>query len=414
MSAAVAYLRRSRVDSRRPGTLSQAEQLAKIRETAARHGDAELTVIEDWGRSGREDRTHLRTGFAELERMVESGAVTAVYAFDLSRLGRSLVTVHRLAKRCAELGIPVRCADGFSPDVSTAQGRMVLNILLAIGQFYAEATQERMRSITMMRRQRGDRIGPAPYGSRIVAGKLQPNPDESIEVLADAYRRAGGVQGACRLLNAEGVRTRGGGPWRPSTLAQVLATSGVRDIRPRRGRPAKHQFLLSGLLRCACGATLTGRTMPRSSTVYECRRARFAPDHGRPASVSERRLMGWIRARAAEYELPPEVEVATGDPEAQRIEIVARRDRAKELYLAGDLDREQYAEEKDRAARALAALEGLENMTTMEVGPIDWDDTPVPALNAVLRAYWFHVQLGPDMGPLAVAWRIRRLAEASA
>ena len=99
-------------------------------------------------------------------------------------LGRSLITVHRLAKRCGELKIPVRCADGFSPDVSNAQGQIVLNILTAIGQFYAVSAGADA-ALTMMRRQRGDRIGPAPYGQRVRGGKLEPNPDEDLERVVD-------------------------------------------------------------------------------------------------------------------------------------------------------------------------------------------------------------------------------------
>ena len=280
MATPVAYIRRSRVDARRPGTLSHEQQLAAVRKLAEQHGHGELTVLEDWGRSGREEKLHQRDGFARLEAMIEAGEVSAVYAYDLSRLGRSLITVHRLTKRCGELAIPVRCADGFSPDVSNPQGQLVLNILAAIGEFYAMSTQERMRGITMMRRQRGDRIGPAPFGQRVRGGKLEPNPDEDLDRVVDVYRRAGGLQAACRLLNAEGVPTRGGGPWRPSTLAPVLEVAGVRDQRPHAGRPTARAFLFAGLLCCPCGSTLTGgRTNGGTNVSYRCKRAPLDPAH---------------------------------------------------------------------------------------------------------------------------------------
>ena len=298
MASAVAYLRRSRVDARRPGTLSHEQQLERIRQEAERHGDADLLVIEDWGKSGREEKTHLRSGFARLEQMVEAGEASAVYAYDLSRLGRSLVTVHRLTTKCAARGIPVRCADGFSPDVSNAQGRMVLNILTAIGQFYAESTQERMVALTMMRRERGDRIGRAPFGSRVTGGKLVPNPDESVDVLADAYRRAGSVVGACRLLNAEGVPTRKGGKWQSSAFAQILEVHGLLTRRPRAGRPASHVFVLSGLLHCCCERTLSPRFINKGAGVsYECKHAKSDAGHPRPQSVSENVILPLVREK---------------------------------------------------------------------------------------------------------------------
>lgn len=410
MPTAVAYLRRSRVDTRRPGTLSHEQQLERIRAEAARHGDTDLVIVEDWGKSGREEKTHLRAGFAELERMVEKGEATAIYAYDLSRLGRSLVTVHRLTKRCAELGIPVRCADGFSPDVSNAQGRMVLNILTAIGQFYAESTQERMQSLTMMRRQRGDRIGPAPYGFRVRGGKLEPDPTEDVARLLDAYRRAGSVQAAVRLLNAEGIPTRRGGRWQPSTLAQVLEVAGAITRRPKAGRPATRTFLLSGLLRCHCGATLTGRYVNRGAHVgYECKRARLDPSHGRPSSISEALVAPFVRDRVDGLDWGGD-HAEMPAPAVDRDALEARRRRVVDNYEDGVIDR---AERNEKLAAIDAQITAASRSAVVAELPaaIDWT-WPVEDVNRLLRLLVDRVELGPYLRPMAdgVVWR-GRIAE---
>ena len=406
---AVAYLRRSRVDTRRPGTLSHEQQLARIQAEADRHGDADLLVIEDWGKSGREEKVHLRSGFARLEAMVEAGEVSAIYAYDLSRLGRSVVTMHRLAKRCGALNIPIRCAQGLSPDVSSSDGRLVLTILLAIGEFYADSVKERATAVTMMRAQRGDRIGPAPFGQRVVAGKLEDNPDEDLAKVVDAYRRAGSVVAAARLLNAEGVPTRKGAPWQSSSLTKILETAGVVKRRPRRGRPVSRTFLLSGLLRCACGTTLTGRTWGKDGYVaYECRRAKLDGTHPRPASVTERALVAWVRDEANHYRRPAVLEggleLAAGDPDSQVAELEARRQRVIDNYEDGLIDRSARNEKLKAIEQQLARMAPAPVFAQMPAA-VPWG-APTEALNAVLLALWERVDLDVAMRPVAAAWRV--------
>jgi hypothetical protein len=46
---------------------------------------------------------------------------------------------------------------------------------------------------------------------------------------------------------------------------------------------------------------------------------------------------------------------------------------------------------------------------------IDWEQDDVSAVNAVLRAYWRHVELGPDLLPVRAGWRFDpETAEAAA
>src|SRR4051812_8591986 len=126
---AVAYLRRSRVDTRSPGAMSYQQQQEAIVREAAKYGDTDLVwVEEDWGKSGRAQKQHTRVGFKRLEAMVEGDEVTAIYAYSLSRLARSLEALTRLAKLAKEHEVPIRCSDGFSPDVSTVTGQLMLNI----------------------------------------------------------------------------------------------------------------------------------------------------------------------------------------------------------------------------------------------------------------------------------------------
>ena len=84
-----------------------------MRELAAQHGDGDLLLLSDWGRSGRGDRTHRRAEYLRLKEMVADGQVSSIYSYSLSRLARSLSEYHALAELCQDQGVPIRlCKEG--------------------------------------------------------------------------------------------------------------------------------------------------------------------------------------------------------------------------------------------------------------------------------------------------------------
>src|SRR5207249_4287977 len=156
-----------------------------------------------------------------------------------------------------------------------ATGRLITSILGAIEQWQAEWNQERMAEATALRRARGDHVGPASYGWRVRAGKLERRSDENVELLIDAYREAGSAHGAARLLTERAVPTRNGRPWAASSLQGILERESpeLLPVHPRPGPKAATQARLAGLLRCPCGAILTARRLrrPGMQFAYECR-----------------------------------------------------------------------------------------------------------------------------------------------
>lgn len=415
----VAYLRRSRVDSRRPGDVSHEQQLTAIRALAERHGDKpdELVLIEDWGRSGRASKQHLRAGFAELERMVKEGQATAIYAYSANRLARSLETLTRLAKLCAGIDpktgktlegattVPIRVHDGQSPDITDANGRLVFHILGSVAEWQAEWTQERMIEATKVRRARGDHMGPAPYGYKVVDGQLVDHAGEDFALVLAAYEAERTYVGTARRLNAEHVPTRAGEPWQASTIQGMLArrAPALMPRHPTRGRPPKRAFLLSGLLRCPCGATLTGtRSHGRTATGYQCKRSLVQPDHARPASVAESKLIEWIQAEADRL-VPPydQLEHAESDQEDLRTALEGRRARVVEAFLDGTV-------EKARRDAELVAIDAeLDRMVMTprldSIEPIDWSWS-AEVINGVLRSLFAYVELDAELRCFRAEW----------
>jgi DNA invertase Pin-like site-specific DNA recombinase len=407
---AAAYLRRSRVDTRREGAISHEQQLAAIRSLAERHGDDPdaLQLIEDWGKSGRAEKQHLRTGFAQLEAMVADGSVSVIYAYSANRLARSLEALSRLAKACEAASVPIRCADGYSPDVSTSTGRMVLGILGSVYAWQAEWTQERMIEATAVRRGRGDHMGPAPFGSKVVDGRLVENDSEDPSIVVEAFRRAGTYQGAARLLTEQGIPSRTGRQWATSAVRGILRREAPEEIPATisRGRPPVEPMVLRGLLRCPHDlSTLVGhRNRRRNGWVsYDCRKAGETPGHPLPRSIAESKVLPWVRAEAARLRVPEAVE--TTDDEQRRTALEAERDRWIDQYGEGLINKAKRDAKLATIADELADLSARLRVQAVPSG-IDWT-WPAATINGLLRATFAYVELDPALRPVRAEWNVR-------
>ena len=395
MKQPVGYLRKSRVTS--DHTVSWEVQEAAIRELAAQHGEThELVLLSDWNKSGRRDGQG-RPGYRALTEMIEADQVSALYSYSLSRLSRSLADFAKLVELCRAHGVPIRLAADRHLDFDTASGRAMVNVLASFAQMEAELAQERARDTVAVRRARGDRIGPTFYGER---------DGEDLAAVTDAFREAGSVLGAARLLNARGVPTRRGGLWSATTVRQILLRGDRLPRRGRQGAKPAAPFLLYHLLRCHCGRLLTGVRYRNGSNpnyvVYRCLQGRVDPAHGDPRSVPESRLLPWVTAEATRLRTPELVALVEADAQ-RRAELATQRERVLDMYQAGILGKA----ERDRRLAALAdQLDALDNTRRVAAVPaIDWS-WPAERVNEVLRAMWEHVELDDRMRPVRAAWLV--------
>jgi DNA invertase Pin-like site-specific DNA recombinase len=417
---AVAYIRKSKLNPNGHG-LSWEVQEAQVRELAARHGDADLELVSDWGSSGAAaastfggtGRGGRRKAWQALLLAIDEGQVSRLYAYSLSRLARSTKELLELAERCAAKGVVVHLAKEGTLDFTSATGRLYLTVLAAVSTFEAEISAERARDHVALRRSKGEHIGQPPYGFRLVDGKLEADPTQPIEPVLEAYREVGTYHGAARLLNRRRFASKIAGRWSDMTVRRIVARAEGAEHRPAPiGRPRRRAALLSGLLRCSCGTVLTpARDTHRLATgqmteyvSYLCWRGRTAPDHPKAIKVSEKSLMPWIRDEAARLQLPTNAVESTGDP-ARQDELLARRQRVVDNYEDGLISREDRA---DKVALIDAELERLSTVSAAVMtvpAAIDWS-WPEDRVNSVLRALWDHVNVDDQLRPTSAQWNV--------
>lgn len=414
MSTAAAYLRRS-VSKDPSKEVSREAQEAACRRMA---GGAPLTLYTDWGMSGGTTR---RPEYQRLRADLEAGRVDAVYAYSVSRIGRNARELLDFLEACKARGVAVTTEAEGTIGGRGAFADFMLLIMAGLAQLERELASERTLAAHAVRRERGDHIGPAPYGMRLedretarAAGHargLVLDPSEDFGAVVAAYQETHNLQATARRLNERKVPTKSGRPWRESSVRGMLRAR-APEILPRvKGtRAGGRAYLLTGLLRCPHDdSTLMAKANHGRWPSYGCRIAREAASHPRPWNIAEGKVLLWVKAEVARLRIPDAVTLAT-DNAAQRDALAGRLERANEMYVlgpkAGGWTRERRDAEATAVVVELDQLGAAEDVVAIPpIRPEEWDTWAPRDVNAYLRAILRSVTLGPDMRPVKALWR---------
>ncbi len=376
------YIRKSVVE-KGSRLLSPEVQEAEVRRMADRHGDEDLVVLSDIGRSGKNTR---RPGYQQLLEAIRGGQVSAIYAYSLSRLNRSVRDYSDLADLCVEKGVAIRLVHEGEQDFTTPNGRFIATILAAVAQMQREIDSERQKDNIRARTANGERHGEGPYGDR---------PGEDVDAVVRAYGEAGSLHGAARLLDAWGVPTRRGGPWRRGVVRKIVRVTAPSVIPagqvPRvKGAPP---FRLARLLRCHCGRMMTG-VVVKGHVRYRC--VDTPAGHGR-SSIAETHVIDAVKREAARFRVPGDVLEAV-KPTRERASLQQRLDRLSKQHEMGLIDDHELRTRVRSIQEAIDRLEAASRLVDIPQA-IDWEAWSPQAVNRVLRAYWLEVPLDADLMP---------------
>lgn len=384
----------------------------------------DVALYVDWGVSGSGDGAK-RPEYQRLKADIGDRRIGSVCAYSLTRLGRNARELLGLIELCRTNDVVVRTAME-SIDTSSAMGRAMVGVMAVFAELELEQGKERSASARAARIERHraanllvDGRLPAPlppYGTRHVTRDglthVEPDPKVDLSVIVGAYEKAGSVRGAAVLLNDRGIPAPKGGKWNLTPLRHVLerlADQG-RVLLPERNRARRHPApktaaLFAGLLLCHCGRRMTPNV---TRGQYYCAAARSGPDHGR-MSVTEKALLVVLGPEAEQFNRQIFLEDKTQrEDTANKEAVIERRQAALDARLeVGRIDPATYKAATTVLMGQLAELRrDVVVGKTLRVEPVPkWTD--VAAMNAHLRRIWTHVQLDPDMKPLAY-WRVGR------
>ncbi|MGE0134202.1 MAG: recombinase family protein [Dehalococcoidia bacterium] len=279
-------------------SLSLVEQQRLILDFCARHSlDVAEVVQEEVGASTSPRLRHLLRDLGGERRAF----VTIVIA-STAVLGATVRERIRRYLQLQALSLPLRLADDSDPEVALMSAWL--------DREPQERRREQVREGMRRRALRGEVLGRAPFGYRVVDRHLHIDPVEG-EVVREIFRRyldeGEGVRVIARRLNEAGIPTRRGGTWSMVSVRGVLRNPVYTGTYRRLGvvvatehdalvsrarfyaaqerlaarrtsnRPQERtQYLLSGLARCGyCGNSLIGvrrsrrgRSPEDAATVY--------------------------------------------------------------------------------------------------------------------------------------------------
>ena len=258
------------------------EQLGVTRqEDAAR----ELIAARGWSVTGvysdnsisASDARKNRPGYDALVTAYEAGRFDALVCFDLDRLTRQPRQLEDWIDAAEGRGLALVTLNG-EADLTTDGGRTFARIKLAVARGEVERKSARQRAAAKQRAHRGK----PPLGVRLTGytPKGETVPDEAAVVRRMFHQFHGGesLRGIASGLTADGITTRRGRPWNPSTIRQIL-------VNPRyAGRVIYQGEVVTGL---------TGDWEPLvSGEVFDLIQARLADPRRRTQHGTDRKHLG--------------------------------------------------------------------------------------------------------------------------
>ncbi len=346
-----------RVSSQRQATegdslVAQQHEIEQEVEFRKRRENLQVESLEFYVDAGKSAKDQNRPQLQRLKRDIAAGRIDLVICFKLDRITRSLKDFVDLWALFAEHDVNViSLREKF--DTSMPTGEAMVQLIMVFAQLERKMTAERTFSIMRDRADRGLWNGGHVLGYRSKPddrGKLEIDPEgaEIVRRIFDLFEELGSAGAVTRRLNDLGVRypayrtrtdkQRGGNRFvkqkvigilrNPIYLGQVRWGEAVREDchdpiisrqqfdrvqlvigkttvrRMNLKKPKGRVYLLSGLLRCQCGAHMVGASAHGRTDVnyyYVCTRqqhegGKYGCGSSRiPAVALEDAMIGRIR-----------------------------------------------------------------------------------------------------------------------
>lgn len=438
---AVLYLRQSVA---REESISLELQETAGRDYAKKQGYRVVGVESDPGISGR---TWKRPAVQRVMHMVEAGEADVVILWKWSRLSRSRMDWAVAADRVDQAGGRIESAT--EPlDVSTSTGRLARGMLTEFAAFESERIGDVWKESHERRVRAGKPAnGKARFGYAYDQDTKSFHPDPVTgPILAQAYRRylAGeSVYSLVGWLNdgptqpVQGYGVSVDGMWSARTVRRVLDSGFAAGFFTHRGEPVQgiHEplitadewteyqarratrrvrrsaerspYLLSGLIRCWCGATMNAGLFGSQRTPkYRCKAAgekRLHTGGYVTTTVVESAVLGWLQAvatdleTAAKEQTPPPLQTkGPSESQARRklVKLQARLETLTTRYADDEIPREMYDRVRTKTQAEIAETEAmLRDAQVEQIRPMrvvipdllrEWDSLPIEARRDML------------------------------
>lgn len=428
----VFYIRVSTEEQRLHG-LSLDAQRAKLEEYANNHGFIIVDRYEDEGISGRiEVRKR-----PELQRMLKDAAkdkFDLIIFIKLDRYFRSVAEYHECQKILDRHNVKWSATEE-KYDLTTANGRVFINMKLTMAEYEADQTGERIRLVNEYKVKRGYALsGAVPFGwivkregDHSIVIK-DPEREHMVYDLLDHFELHHNVRGAIDY-----VQNKYGLTHTYKVLRNVLSTTflygfyrgnpnyceayiskerydniqriiSTRNVRQNKG---KYIYLFSGLVKCgSCGCTMAGNTNPRPNKMYIIYRCNSfnSPKINCPNKMykSEMKIEDYLlknlREKLTEYMAESEVKERKAAPKKIDVNnIKSEIDRLNIMFQKSRISVEFYDAEYTKLEAKLKEAESIKMEPERDLQSVrDLLNSDIETIYSALdkehkRAFWQHI-----------------------
>jgi site-specific DNA recombinase len=388
------------------------------------HNHQIVARYRDEGKSARTDDLTKRPDFRRMLTDAEGGRFDVVIVHKLDRFARNRQVAFDAFHRLGTAGVGfVSIVEHM--EYSTPAGQLMLTMLIGLAQFYSDNLSTETRKGKAERKAQGLYNGLLPFGTTKgsdgapildmtawacdLATRREIVPAEGLHFAFDLAAAAKSDREIARALNDAGHRTSGNrghnpftkdsvrtiltnrfyvgelpdgqGGWVPGKQGALIdpaqferaqSARVANTSRPRWVDAKRQPWALSGVAVCGgCGANVNalshstgrrrircaGRTQGNGCTEPSCYAGVIEDQIGEllagfavPAEERGRLLAAWRYYQSRNT-----------DVVAERIRLRRRRERLKELYLDGEMDRAKYEAERTAVTDKLAALPAERN-----------------------------------------------------
>jgi DNA invertase Pin-like site-specific DNA recombinase len=218
--------------------LGVTRQCKELQEKAERDALRVVAVFTDNNISRSRFSKKKRPGYEALVEGAKSGEFDVILVRDQSRLWRRPRDLEDVCDWIDATGVEIQSVLSGTIDLSTANGRMLARMLGAVA---AQQSEEKSELVTRKHRELAEAGkvasggGDRPFGfedDRITHRESEAS--ITIELMRRVLLRES-LNDICRDLQARGVTTTTGGPWKPHSLKRYLTSARIAGLRERDG-----------------------------------------------------------------------------------------------------------------------------------------------------------------------------------
>lgn len=185
---------------------------------------SDYEIFEDAGYSAKNTD---RPRYQQMMSRLRTGEFSHLVVWKIDRISRNLLDFAAMYEELKRLGV-VFVSKNEQFDTSTAIGEAMLKIILIFAELERKMTSERVTAVMVSRANNGQWNGgriPFGYAYDKVTKIFTVNEAEAaiVRVIYDKYEETHSLLQTCKFLNENGLSTRSGIPWNPTTARTMLS-----------------------------------------------------------------------------------------------------------------------------------------------------------------------------------------------